>query len=147
MFVALGYDFTNSVIPEKDSTVGDLLRISVVQSPTLAKAWNRFGNWCYKWGRTVVDKQNNLLTAADKVVIDGLIPSEVISKEDVYSILTRIKPPVDEEDIEVSCSRVKVERFSFFLQKSMRLEARSLQRNEIVRNGRLCNEGRRCTSM
>ena len=49
----------------------------------------------------MVDKQNNLLTAADKVVIDGFIPSEVINKEDVYSILTRIKPAVDEEDIEV----------------------------------------------
>lgn len=49
----------------------------------------------------MVDKQHNLLTAADKQVIDGLIPVEVINKEDVYSILTRIKPPVDEEDIEV----------------------------------------------
>lgn len=102
----LGYDFTSSVIPEKDSTVGNLLRISVVQSPTLAKAWNRFGNWCYKWGRTVVDKQNNLLTVADKVIIDGLIPTESINKEDVYSILTRIKPPVDEEDIEVRIGSV-----------------------------------------
>ncbi len=49
----------------------------------------------------MVDKQNNILTAADKLIIDSLIPPEVTNKEDVYSILTRIKPPVDEEDIEV----------------------------------------------
>lgn len=97
----VGHDFSSSVIPEKDVTVGNLLRISVVQSPTLAKAWNRFGNWCYKWGRTVVDKQSNILTNADKISIDGYIPSELTNKEDIYSILTRIKPPVDEEDIEV----------------------------------------------
>lgn len=74
----------------------------MIQSPTLAKAWNRFGNWCYKWGRTVMDKQGNILTPADKVIIDGFIPAEVTNKEDIYSILTRFKPPVDEEDIEVS---------------------------------------------
>lgn len=49
-----------------------------------------------------MDKQSNLLTPADKVMIDSCIPPEVTNKEDVYSILTRFKPPVDEEDIEVS---------------------------------------------
>lgn len=82
--------------------MGNLLRICVVQSPTLARAWNHFGNWCFKWGRTVIEKQNDLLTASDKILIDSYIPSEIIKKEDIYSILTRNKLPVDEEDIEVS---------------------------------------------
>lgn len=58
----------------------------------------------------MVDKQNNILTTADKTSIDGFIPSELTNKEDIYSILTRIKPPVDEEDIEVG---VREEFLSF----------------------------------
>ena len=106
-FVA-GYDFSNTQIPEQDTTVGNLLQISVVQSPTYAKAWNRFGNWCYSWGRAVLDRPSSSLTPEDKEIIDGFIPADIANKEIVYKILTHNKPKHDEEDIEVGPGRKRI---------------------------------------
>lgn len=101
-FVVAGYDFSNTQIPEQDTTVGNLLQISVAQSPTYAKAWNRFGDWCYSWGRAVLDRPSSALTPEDKEIIDGFTPVDIANKEIVYKILTHNKPKHDEEDIEVS---------------------------------------------
>jgi len=35
--------------------VGQLLKLSTMQCPTLAKTWFTLANWCYKWGRKAVD--------------------------------------------------------------------------------------------
>jgi len=42
-------------LSEGDVLVGQLMKLSSMQSPTLAKTWFTLANWCYKWGRKAVD--------------------------------------------------------------------------------------------
>jgi len=42
-------------LAEGDLLVGQLMKLSSMQCPTLAKTWFTLANWCYKWGRKAVD--------------------------------------------------------------------------------------------
>jgi len=42
-------------LSDGDLLVGQLLKLSTMQCPTLAKTWFALANWCYKWGRKAVD--------------------------------------------------------------------------------------------
>lgn len=42
-------------VADGDLLVGQLLKLSTMQCPTLAKTWFTLANWCYKWGRKAVD--------------------------------------------------------------------------------------------
>lgn len=94
----------SSVIPLNDMAVGKLLHFNVHQCASLAKNWNAFGTWCYRWGRKVVDLSSSSvhsLTEDDKNSIQNLLPPET-SQEDVakiYSILSQTVTVLDDEDI------------------------------------------------
>jgi len=42
-------------LADSDLLVGQLLKLSTMQCPSLAKTWFTLANWCYKWGRKAVD--------------------------------------------------------------------------------------------
>uniref|UniRef100_A0A1B6CNV0 non-specific serine/threonine protein kinase n=1 Tax=Clastoptera arizonana TaxID=38151 RepID=A0A1B6CNV0_9HEMI len=88
-----------NVIPDNDTIIGRLLRLSVLHCPSLAKAWSHLASWCYRWGRRILDKTECVLTQTDKDEMQEFIPTD-IDKEKVYSILSRTRPQTDEEDIE-----------------------------------------------
>lgn len=46
---------TTQIIPIVDMAVGKIIKNSVQQSPNLAKAWGAYGNWCYRWGRKMIE--------------------------------------------------------------------------------------------
>ena len=46
---------TSSVVSSTDAVLGGLQRLSVQQSPGLAKAWLALAGTCYRWGRRSVD--------------------------------------------------------------------------------------------
>lgn len=94
----------SSVIPLNDMAVGKLLHFNVHQCASLAKNWNAFGTWCYRWGRKVVDLSSrslHSLTEDDKNAIQNLLPPET-NQEDlnkIYSILSQTVTVFDDEDI------------------------------------------------
>lgn len=94
----------SNVIPLNDMAVGKLLHFNVHQCTTLAKNWNAFGTWCYRWGRKVVDLSSNSthsLTEDDKNSIQNLLPPETTEEDllKIYSILSQTVTVLDEEDI------------------------------------------------
>ena len=42
-------------LADGDLLVGQLMKLSSIQCPSLAKTWFTLANWCYKWGRKAVD--------------------------------------------------------------------------------------------
>lgn len=94
-----------SVVPMNDMAIGKLLQFSVQQCVGLAKSWNAFGTWCYRWGRKIVDSSSdttNALTEEDRRTIQSLLPQDV-NVEDltkVYAILSQTRAVVDDDDID-----------------------------------------------
>uniref|UniRef100_A0A1B0DPV3 Uncharacterized protein n=1 Tax=Phlebotomus papatasi TaxID=29031 RepID=A0A1B0DPV3_PHLPP len=93
--------------PKVDLAIGKLIGASVRQCPDLAKAWNTFGGWCYKWGRKMVENRpssgdsNNLFQPEDISEISRAIPQatqEEISK--IVAILSEHQVPIEIDDIE-----------------------------------------------
>lgn len=89
-----------AVIPANDCVVGQLLRLSVLNYPSLSKSWSHLAAWAYRWGRRVLDKTEYVLTQSDKEAMEFFIPDSV-DKSKVYEILCHTRPSAsDEEDIE-----------------------------------------------
>lgn len=76
---------------------GGLLQLAATRCPSLAKVWTSLASWAYRWGRKANDQ---LLTQSDKDAIYTLVPNTV-DVDQVFTILTHTKPPVDDDDIEV----------------------------------------------
>ncbi|XP_022908365.2 serine/threonine-protein kinase SMG1 [Onthophagus taurus] len=96
-----------NIIPLTEMAIGKLLQFSVQQcNQTLAKSWNAYGTWCYRWGRKVVDSTStelsNILTEEDQTKIQQVLPPD--SKPDdlrrIYLILSQVRVFIDEEDID-----------------------------------------------
>lgn len=97
-----------SIIPLNDAAVGKLLHFNIHQCCNLAKSWNAFGTWCYRWGRKVVDSSSvvHSLTEEDRSAIETLVPPETTQEDlaKVYSILSQTRTAMDEEDI--ACNEI-----------------------------------------
>ena len=88
--------------------LGDLLDLSTLVSPKLAKTWYTMANWCYKWGKKKAEKiqlninknvastQTQSLNEDEKVVLLDLLPSHATyeEKEFVVSIFLRGFNPI-----------------------------------------------------
>lgn len=89
-------------IPEEEMPTGKLLQFSVQHCINLAKSWNLFGTWCYRWGRKILHNRIDLaitLSNEDKLLIKTNLPSG-ISFEDldrVFNILSQPRPDVNNE--------------------------------------------------
>lgn len=97
-----------SIIPIVDMAVGKLIKYSIKQCPDMAKSWDALGNWCYRWGRKMVELR---IEHADKAglrktdisAIQNLVPSA--SKDDIASIVSILnKHQVSPDDEEISVS-------------------------------------------
>ena len=95
----------SNVIPMSEMAIGKLLQFSVHQSVGLAKSWNVFGTWCYRWGRKIVDYSSdvhNNLTDEDYAIIKNILHVGASSDDvkQIVMILSQTRSNLDEEDIE-----------------------------------------------
>ncbi|CAH1985475.1 unnamed protein product [Acanthoscelides obtectus] len=94
-----------SMIPQNEVAVGKLLHFCVHHCATLAKSWNVFGSWCYRWGKKIVDHSSgikNNLSEEHCQEIKQLLPVDT-PEEDVakiFRILSQTRSVIDEEDID-----------------------------------------------
>lgn len=95
----------SNVIPMNEMAIGKLLHFSVHHCGALAKSWNAFGTWCYRWGKKIVDQSSNIknnLSEEHCLEIRKTLPNET-SEEDltkIFLILSQTRSIIDEEDID-----------------------------------------------
>ncbi|XP_066151447.1 serine/threonine-protein kinase SMG1 [Euwallacea fornicatus] len=97
---------TVNMIPLNEMAIGRLMRFGATQCSTIAKSWNAFGTWCYRWGKKIVDQSCNIknnLSEEHCVEIKALLPFET-SEEDltkIFMILSQTRSVIiGEEDID-----------------------------------------------
>lgn len=94
-----------SIISPIDVAIGKLLSRSVQQCPTLSKAYGAYGNWCYRWGRKIVELSTEKdekagLRANDLNSIKNLIPNASASDIELISnVLDLHKITADDEEL------------------------------------------------
>ncbi|XP_076263990.1 serine/threonine-protein kinase Smg1 isoform X2 [Rhynchophorus ferrugineus] len=96
---------TTNIIPLNEMAIGKLLQFSVQQCVGLAKSWNAFGTWCYRWGKKIVDHSSdikNKLSEEHCVEIRALLPFETPEEDftKIFLILSQTRAIIDEEDID-----------------------------------------------
>lgn len=93
-----------SIITPIDLAIGKLLNHSVQQCPNLSKAYGAYGNWCYRWGRKIVELRNEKdekagLRASDLTNIADLIPNASTADIELISnVLDQHRVITDEEE-------------------------------------------------
>lgn len=109
---------SQSIIPIVDSAIGKIIHYSIKQCPNLAKVWGALGNWCYRWGRKMVELRTEHgdkaagLRSSDINAITELVPNA--SKDDVtkiVAVLNRHHVTPDDEEIGANdaCSTEAIE--------------------------------------
>nr|XP_018895690.1 PREDICTED: serine/threonine-protein kinase SMG1-like [Bemisia tabaci] len=88
-----------TIIPESEVMAGRLMRLSALHCPSLRKAWHQFAGWSYRWGRRVLDQQDNVLNAEDKALVNQMVPSDS-DREKILNILT-VTTLTNDEEIDV----------------------------------------------
>lgn len=109
---ALNYEGAEvrSIMSPLDLAIGKLLSRSVEQCPNLSKAYGAYGNWCYRWGRKIVEMRTEKdekagLRSSDLCSIKHLIPSASDNDIDLISnVLDLHKVSADDEELVVSNS-------------------------------------------
>ncbi|CAH0546905.1 unnamed protein product [Brassicogethes aeneus] len=94
-----------NIIPLNEMAIGKLLQFSVHHCTTLAKSWNAFGTWCYRWGKKIVDHSSDIknnLTDEQCLEIKKLLPSDATEEdcEKIMLIISQTRSIIDEEDID-----------------------------------------------
>lgn len=88
-----------------DLAIGKLLSRSVIQCPSLSKNYGAFGNWCYRWGRKIVELRTEKVEKAglrisDLKSIRDLIPNATDNDVDMISnVLDLHKVGAEDEDL------------------------------------------------
>lgn len=99
-----------SIILPIDTAVGKLIAQSTRHCPDLAKAWGAYANWCYRWGRKIVELRTETedkagLRSNEIACITALIPfASVADIDQVVAILNQQKVSAEDEEITVSNS-------------------------------------------
>lgn len=94
-----------SISTSIDWAVGKLISSSIHQCPELAKAWGAYGNWCYRWGRKVVElrAETDGLRSIDVASITALIPTaSQMDIECVTAVLNQHKLSAEDDEIIIS---------------------------------------------
>ena len=88
----------SQVATENDLVIGRLLRLAVVQDPSLPKGWNRLADWAYAMGQRVVEnaaKTNNKVQLTDEEIgtLKSLLPSTVSepSFKKIVNVISQVK--------------------------------------------------------
>ncbi|XP_070506242.1 serine/threonine-protein kinase Smg1 [Chironomus tepperi] len=95
-------EYIDDKMPLIDAAVGKLLQSGVKQCPQMPKVWSSLANWCYRWGRKMIESKTDSqgLRAIDSSSIIELIPEA--SSDDVEKILKILNEQqiiVEDEDI------------------------------------------------
>ncbi|KAJ8935611.1 hypothetical protein NQ318_017349 [Aromia moschata] len=95
----------SSIIPMNEMAIGKLLHFSVHHCGTLAKSWNAFGTWCYRWGKKIVDHSSDIknnLSEEHCLEIKKLLPQETDEDDltKIFLILSQTRSIIDDEDID-----------------------------------------------
>lgn len=94
-----------SIISPIDVAIGKLLSRSVQQCPNLSKAYGAYGNWCYRWGRKIVELRTEKdekagLRSNDLNSIKELIPNASASDIELISnVLDLHKVSAEDEEL------------------------------------------------
>lgn len=94
-----------SIITPIDLAIGKLLSFSIGQCPNLSKAYGAYGNWCYRYGRKIVELRTENdekagLRSADIASIADLIPNASPADIDLISnVLDQHKVSADDEEM------------------------------------------------
>ncbi|XP_056647970.1 serine/threonine-protein kinase SMG1 isoform X1 [Diorhabda sublineata] len=104
--IGMGESPSSNIIPLNEIAIGKLLQFSVHHYGSLAKSWNDFGTWCYRWGKKIVDHSSeikNNLTDEHCLEIKKLLPPETTEEDltKIFFILSQTnRNIIDEEDID-----------------------------------------------
>lgn len=99
-----------SILSPNDIAIGKLLSQSIQQCPNLSKAYGAYGNWCYKWGRRIVElsvekNEKAGLRPTDLNCIKELIPNASANDIDMISnVLDSHKVSAEDDELVVSNS-------------------------------------------
>lgn len=94
-----------SIITPIDLAIGKLLSRSVQQYPSLSKAYGAYGNWCYRWGRKIVELRTEKdekagLRSNDLNNIKDLIPNASDNDiEMISNVLDLHKVSAEDEEL------------------------------------------------
>lgn len=94
-----------TIISPIDVAIGKLLSRSVQQCPNLSKAYGAYGNWCYRWGRKIVELRTEKdekagLRSNDLNSIKELIPNANASDIELISnVLDLHKVSAEDEEL------------------------------------------------
>lgn len=83
-----------SLISEAELATGQLLQHSTYRCPSLGKTWFEFADWCYRWGRKVVEQDSSeyiSLTDEERDIVISLLPDSIPSavSEKCLSIISK----------------------------------------------------------
>ncbi|XP_004535156.1 serine/threonine-protein kinase Smg1 [Ceratitis capitata] len=113
-----GDDSVNTLIPPAEKAIGKLINASICQSSNSCDAWFAYGNWCYRWGKRLMEaKHTNELKSGlpqrDMDAIRKIIGCNV-SDDSINQIvnvlngqpLSNVDAEEDIEKSELSCSEL-----------------------------------------
>lgn len=93
----------SAMMSSNDFFIGKLLNNGVKKCPDMAKAWSNFGNWCYRFGKKMVESKTDSegLRPIDFQSIKQLIPEASDDEaEKILNILNQQQiTSIDDEDI------------------------------------------------
>ncbi|XP_023013215.2 serine/threonine-protein kinase Smg1 [Leptinotarsa decemlineata] len=97
----------SNIIPMNEIAIGKLLQFSVHHYGSLAKSWNIFGTWCYRWGKKIVDHSSDIknnLSEDHCMEIKSLLPPNTAENDltKIFLILSQTRNIIDEEDIDLN---------------------------------------------
>lgn len=93
--------YTDEKVPLIDSAIGKLLQSGATIAPEMTKIWSSLGNWCYRWGRKMVESKTSNDGLINSNAIIELLPNEA-QPQDVDNILRIINEQhisIEDEDI------------------------------------------------
>ncbi|XP_039962774.1 serine/threonine-protein kinase Smg1 [Bactrocera tryoni] len=104
-------DAVSTLIPPAEKAIGKLINASICQSSNSSDAWFAYGNWCYRWGKRLMEAKNTTemksgLPQRDmqaiRELLGGSVSDEAINQ--VVSVLNgqQLSNIDAEEDIEKS---------------------------------------------
>ncbi|KAG5885459.1 hypothetical protein JTB14_037040 [Gonioctena quinquepunctata] len=105
--IGMGENVTSNIIPMNEIAIGKLLQFSVHHYGGLAKSWNVFGTWSYRWGKKIVDHSSDIknnLSEEHCLEIKKLLPPDTTEDDltKIFLILSQTRNIIDEEDIDLN---------------------------------------------
>lgn len=123
-FTSIGHFNSDSVVPLPEISVGKLLAHTVKLCPSFSKSWCVYGNWCYKWGRKIIElshskKHKSSLQYDYNMEIKRIVPN--IKPTDVTAIINILDEVlmVDNDNDDISTNDSDAEKVAVATLKTL----------------------------